>query len=94
MKTKTFEEQMAAIQAILEELDGEGDIYEGYSGRCMFGRRCLGISHHDRNDVIVAVGKLGLPKPSIDNFGRDWIFYWPSWEMPKENAAEVESSVD
>ena len=54
------------------------EVYNGYSGRGMFGKQCLGISCDDAHDVISSYKEFGLPRPSVDNLGRGWIVYWPT----------------
>lgn len=54
-------------------------LYPDYSGRCMFGKTCLGIVCDDPADVIADVGLHGA---RTDNMGRSWIAYWP--DVPGE----------
>lgn len=52
-------------------------LYPDYSGRCMFGKTCLGIvcADGDTSDVI---SDVRVPGARTDNLGRGWIVYWPS----------------
>lgn len=70
--------------------------YNGYSGRCMYGKECVGISG-SRADCMTVIGEVlrqahNDPKMDfgqtvdillqydMDNMGRDMILYWPQLE--------------
>jgi len=69
---------MKLIEVIAAKVQGK--IYEGYSGRGMFGATCWGItvSKSDVNKTIKVAEKLGLKNARIDDMGLDMIVYWPS----------------
>jgi len=52
------------------------EIYGSYSGRGMYGKRCIGISCDDSNDVMSSYKEFNLPRPSVDQLGRGYICYW------------------
>jgi hypothetical protein len=64
----------------------EARVYEGYSGRGMFGKTCWGIScsRSDANDVIAAAGECGIYGARTDSLGTGTIVYWPSLEWKAE----------
>ena len=80
-----------AIKNFISEND-QYEIYEGYSGRCMFGRKCLGVivkqgysfmdfiinltSYMDDNDVDDIDFKL--EGATYDNLGLDTVVYFPN----------------
>lgn len=74
---------------VVESLQGDAEdvsIYEGYSGRCMYGERCYGISGEDPIKIIERAAQFGITGARYDNLGRDYIVYWPSfvWTASEE----------
>lgn len=59
-----------------------GELRTDYSGRGMFGRKCMGIVTSDPEGLIVAMKrrKRELRSPGCDNMGLDCIVYWPDIE--------------
>jgi hypothetical protein len=55
---------------------------EGYSGRGMYGRTCVGIVTESPNDCIAAVGIKGA---QLDNMGMKYIVYWPNVKSEPED---------
>lgn len=78
------------LQKVIEEV---GLLPRAYSGRGMYGKKCLGVSA--ANDlVVVAVlaqecGRRGLkfPDPKVDQLGKGHILYWPNIEFEKVESA-------
>ena len=70
------------IKNVLEKIAAElgGEVRGDYSGRCMFGRRCYGITTPDPTACVMLAGRFGLPRPSQDNMGLDFIIYWPDFD--------------
>lgn len=66
------------IQAIADQVGGK--LYEGYSGRGMFGAECYGVEcKHSQVDIVVLKGKrMGLKDARYDELGLQAIIYWPS----------------
>lgn len=70
----------------------DGEVYEDYSGRAMYGATCPGITA-DVTDVKVGfaiatlLGEVGdlaeimADCTRTDNMGRSTIFYWPDIEL-------------
>ncbi len=62
------------LQDAVEKLGPKYSVYEGYSGRCMFGDVCLGIVGPD----IAEIKRVAKFKGArTDNMGLDYIVYWP-----------------
>lgn len=49
-----------------------------YSGRFMFGDRCVGICGPNATAIIESAARLGVKGARTDNMGLDYIVYWPS----------------
>ena len=66
------------MREILEDVaSGVGaDVYEEYSGRAMYGRKCIGISC-ERDNYLYVIATVGLRGAKTDSMGRDMIVYWP-----------------
>ena len=62
------------------------EVYYGYSGRCMFGKKCIGIScdRCDVNNVIAEAGAAGIKGARTDSLGKGSIVYWPEYDFQKE----------
>ena len=63
------------IIALADELGGE--VRLDYSGRGMFGARCMGIVCEDSEQVILNALGRGLPRGKVDSMGTRKIVYWP-----------------
>lgn len=80
-----------AIRNYVDEND-QYELYEGYSGRCMFGRKCLGVivkQGYSFMDFIINLTKymdnngvedtdFSLEGASYDSLGLDTIVYFPN----------------
>ena len=77
-KTRKTDAAKIATIAARHEADG-WQSYPAYSGRCMFGDTCPGITcpGYDVQKVVAAVRRAGIRNPSVDNMGQDTIVYWP-----------------
>ena len=73
---KTNEQNIEIINQVAQIVGGE--VYEGYSGRGMFGASCYGIICSDINKTIEEAAILGLRGARQDNMGKNYIVYWPS----------------
>ncbi len=82
------------IRELIETLEAEGlDVRTDYSGRCMYGARCLGVTV-DHSGAIFQLGQLlhefdWLGEPRTDNMGRDVIVYWPDVDTKDYNKAQA-----
>ena len=63
------------IRQIADEVGGT--VTEDYSGRHMYGARCVAIDCSDELDVIERAAVHGLERPRIDHLGKGFICYWP-----------------
>ena len=57
-----------------------GHIYSGgYSGRCMFGKKCYGVVTDDPDAIFTASKKVqALREVCRDQLGLSYIVYWPN----------------
>ena len=81
---------------LISALEDAGYEARSYSGRCMYGRCCVGVVVSESPlDLGVKLGVAllsmneefdpsDLPGASQDSMGRDVIVYWPSIIWPKE----------
>jgi hypothetical protein len=79
-------ELVEIIKNVAEEL--EGRFTNTYSGRCMYGRQCVGVTTDEPLNFLVAVGwelgraglDVGCLNPRSDSMGRSTIVYFPDIE--------------
>jgi len=74
---------------LIQELRNLGHAPRTYSGRCMYGRECVGVSMDCQIEAIELFAELRqarelarLPSPTFDSLGRGIIAYWPSVAIP------------
>ena len=64
---------------ILDELSSQfGPIDETYSGRGLFGAKCVGIVTDEPDELIEEAAANGIRNAKRDAMGRQTIVYWPS----------------
>ena len=75
MKTQ---EQITELQNKVREIADEigGKVYKSYSGRGMFGEKCMGIDCGNYTECIKAAAEHGLKGARWDNLGLGYIVYW------------------
>lgn len=75
------------LHQIIEEIADEigGEVYEGYSGRFMYGKTCLGITCSDVVQCIEVAGSKGLMGAKYDSLGLDYIVYWPNPQLKDDD---------
>lgn len=79
-------ETLDTLQDICEENDW--DLRTDYSGRGMYGTRCVGIVGPNPLEIVEAVAsQTDLRGAQQDSMGRDAIVYWPGlsaegWDHP------------
>lgn len=78
------QEQLQAIKETAEEIGGK--VYEGYSGRGMYGKECMGITCEDSGECIEVAAQHGLRGASVDSLGRKYIVYWRSIPCKSETS--------
>lgn len=91
------EKQLAFISLLEDIALQEGGRVEDYSGRGMYGKRCvcylpeedyyspfeLGLAVADRcEDYGLCISEI--PSPSSDSMGHGIVLYWPAVEWPSE----------
>lgn len=63
------------ILSVLSQYGADYEEYEGYSGRCMYGRKSAVAFTVDRWDYAAVADDLRSLGLSSDNLGMDYIFY-------------------
>lgn len=86
-KTIPQEDLRRVFEHIAEHTEGE--VYEGYSGRCMYGEKCWGVSGNLAHILEVA-GSLGLQQARYDNLGCESIVYWPNIPYMEDESEDNE----
>lgn len=75
--------QFNDFESLIWDIDGE--IYENYSGRGMFGKTCLGVTVENLEKALFLIGRESsgysfgeeLARFKTDNLGRSYIIYFP-----------------
>ena len=68
--------ELLNLVTILEDEGYEAKIYEGYSGRGMYGKEVDGISSDcPRNEFQNIAGQNGFGSFRVDNLGKGFIYY-------------------
>ena len=62
------------------EVDGRS-LRLDYSGRGMFGAKCLAI---DCDDPMDCIAEVGIPGAKTDQMGRGSVVYWPAVQADEE----------
>lgn len=68
-----------------------------YSGRSMYGKKCLAVNLDSAIDMwdlaqALALDNIEISAPELDSMGRGIVVYWPSikWEEPTtEDGADI-----
>jgi hypothetical protein len=90
------EEQLQTIDDTCGDFDTEA---YAYSGRGMFGRRCLGINFDSIAEAFKFALSIGavdgdladcLDAPRFDDMGRGIVIYWPSIEFDLDREEDDE----
>lgn len=76
---KVNEQHIRKLTEVCNAVEGSS-IYRGYSGRGMYGKRCIGISTDDKMATIEEAAAQGIRGAKTDNLGRGYIVYWPNLE--------------
>jgi len=67
--------ELQAANALIEQLEEAGyeaRLYEGYSGRCMYGKTTYGVTT-DCNPGSMEYHEIDYPR--MDSMGMDFIYY-------------------
>jgi hypothetical protein len=78
----TYDDLLKLMESIAENANGE--VYEGYSGRGMYGDKCWGITG-DAAKIIEIAGAHGVFGANMDSMGRDSIVYWPALKYTEQD---------
>lgn len=79
------------------DLDTEKALYDGYSGRGMYGRKCFGVvgSMEDYSKFLVQLTQTDpdlawdlAQSVASDSLGLDNIFYFPGYQLANEDDEE------
>ncbi|WP_309399971.1 hypothetical protein [Cerasicoccus maritimus] len=70
-----LEQQIEILNEVAENIGGE--VYEGYSGRFMYGAKCYGIVCEEIVTCIEEAAEQGIKGAKYDNLGLQYIVYWP-----------------
>jgi hypothetical protein len=97
-KTMTDNTQFIELVKSFEGFSGDDTItVRPYSGRCMYGRECIGIVTQNPLKVLQEIahtaGEEGIRMPAHvewDSMGRETIVYWPYVEYQGEFDEESE----
>lgn len=73
-------------QTLIDAIEATGrEVREDYSGRGMYGARCVGVEIDNDAELWQLARDLidieDLPPPKIDSMGRRLIAYWPSFKI-------------
>jgi hypothetical protein len=69
-----YADLLELLTSIAENANGE--VYEGYGGRGMYGDKCWGVVGN-ATKIIEIAGAHGLFGANMDSMGMDSIVYWP-----------------
>lgn len=77
------EEPDDPLEAICEVADEiGGSVRTDYSGRGMYGKKCVGIDCRNATECIELAASKGIKGARQDNMGLDMIVYWPHIQAP------------
>lgn len=74
-KTDKKTPTLADFRQLADDVDGE--VYEGYSGRGMYGKECIGVVCDNSVHCIEKAAARGIMGAVVDSMGRQQIVYWP-----------------
>lgn len=88
-KTKKAPTPAAAVSILRDEISNYDDsFYLDYSGRGMFGKRCVGIVTAEPSRIIEEAAARGIRGARTDSMGRSTIVYWPDISAPADDDAD------
>jgi len=70
-----LEDKLEILNEVAKSVGGE--LYEGYSGRGMYGAQCYGIVCDDPMSCIENSAENGIKGANYDQMGLQYIVYWP-----------------
>jgi hypothetical protein len=78
---------MTRTQDLIAALEDKGYDWRPYSGRRMYGARCVGVTLDSIEDLYALgrdVGSAMLDPPTTDSMGRGIVAYWPQQTIQSE----------
>ena len=91
------------VKKLIEALEDGGYDPQSYSGRRMFGKRCVSVRSQDVSLWDLAKYLFNeeydgtfdsLSEPLQDQLGLGYVLYWPSYEWPKDIECDEEEDDD
>jgi hypothetical protein len=79
-------EKIEILRDLAFSFNDESEVYEGYSGRGMYGKRCYGITTDRPMQLIEAAVENGIKGASMDSMGLQTIVYWAN--IPYESQGD------
>lgn len=79
-------EPLYALKKIAK--DNGWQFCDDYSGRGMFGRRCVGVVGESAEAIVEAAAMAGVTGAFRDSMGFDVIVYWPHISSAAETVSE------
>jgi hypothetical protein len=85
---------------LCDALEEAGRDPESYSGRGMYGKRCVCIVAESDADLWRLSAQLArdvaleVPAPTLDGLGRQTVAYWPAFEWPEGRKDPAEAGCD
>lgn len=71
--------------AVARRIEVAGYRPYAYSGRFMYGARCLGVNVESAADLVRLGTEAGpLPEAAIDEMGKGLVAYWPELPWPDD----------
>ena len=83
---------MTVSAEAIEILNAEGHQPYSYSGRYMYGKRCVAVNVEHHKDLFMldrlfVENGFELDPPEMDQMGLGYVAYWPSLDWPQEREA-------
>lgn len=80
------------VEKFIEALEDAGYEPKSYSGRGMYGKKCVSVHGDDVSEWDIARNLFNethdgefdnVPAPKQDQMGRGIVLYWPSYKWPE-----------
>lgn len=88
-------DELEILNELAHEFGGERErAPRTYSGRGMYGVRCMGITTDNPDGLVEEAAARGLRGARRDNMGLSTIVYWPRIEAPVGYDDDDDSDID
>ncbi len=78
---------MSTNKVLISLLRDKGYKPYAYSGRMMFGKKCVAVNLDSYADTWeLALATVWMDRPKTDNMGIGIVAYWPECEWPEEDS--------